>query len=265
MLLAVLSICQLQNDLRPTPNDGKWNVAVQSHDHYRKYPNGTAVDYWKQPALDTIISKCRHHRSSRCFFFELVAGVFIGLSMRRISWTFKEAGPGVGSRKMRGFDSFQGLPMENATEHPEIYWHKFLEGGWNAAGTLGIFSYEALASKILKYVDDDRVQFVRGYYNESLNDELAAIARPALYVDIHCDLYSSAYTALDWMFRNRLIVPGTLIGYDDWAQGGPDGEQRAHREVMSKYGAVPQLHHKKRWSTIFMVMSIQGNARLWWD
>ena len=40
--------------------------------------------------------------------------------------------------------------------------------------------------------------------------------RPALYVDIDCDFYGATLTALRFLFRHGLIVPGTLLGYDDW-------------------------------------------------
>jgi hypothetical protein len=61
--------------------------------------------------------------------------------------------------------------------------------------------------------------------------------RPALYVDIDCDLYVSTYQALDWLFSSKLIVPGTLIGYDDWCLTtlGTAGESRAHIEIARKY------------------------------
>ena len=62
--------------------------------------------------------------------------------------------------------------------------------------------------------------------------------RPALFVDIDCDLYSSAYQGLDWMFQNRLIAQGTIIGYDDWGIRGDFGEKRAHREIAAKYNAT---------------------------
>ena len=41
--------------------------------------------------------------------------------------------------------------------------------------------------------------------------------------------------------ENNLIVPGTLIGYDDWG-GTPgfeefkDGESRAHKEIVDEWG-----------------------------
>ena len=33
----------------------------------------------------------------------------------------------------------------------------------------------------------------------------------------------------------QLIVHGTIIGYDDFATGGADGEARAHAEMVQKY------------------------------
>merc|ERR1712032_191592 len=70
----------------------------------------------------------------------------------------------------------------------------------------------------------------------------------AMYVDIDVDQYTSAYEALDWLFKRKLIRPGTLIAYDDWwpnpcspggeSLGGLDtGEGRAHREISAAYNA----------------------------
>ena len=51
-------------------------------------------------------------------------------------------------------------------------------------------------------------------------------------------------TALDWMFREGLIVQGTVIGYDDYwdlacKNSSPDiekfGEARAHAEIAAKH------------------------------
>lgn len=39
---------------------------------------------------------------------------------------------------------------------------------------------------------------------------------PAKIVDVDVDLTMSTFQVLDWMFGNRLILPGTVIGYDDW-------------------------------------------------
>lgn len=63
---------------------------------------------------------------------------------------------------------------------------------------------------------------------------------PALYVDIDCDLYSSSVTVLEWLFENKLIVPGTIIWYDDIAAGGgySGGEGLVHRQAVRKYEVV---------------------------
>ena len=66
--------------------------------------------------------------------------------------------------------------------------------------------------------------------------------RPALYVDIDCDVYSSSITALRWLLKSNIIVPGTVVGYDDWKYGGSGsdsqlmGEPRAHAEVTKEFG-----------------------------
>ena len=259
-------LCATANDLlRPTPNDGPWNVALQQRDAHKRHPRGfTGGDEWRQPAIDFIISKCRLH-PSKCESMDIYEwGVFIGISMRALSVQLKDAA--VHFRTMWGFDSFQGLPGETggSEEHPEVERFKFFEGAFSAAGTLGLYSYTKLRHAILHYVDDTRVHLVRGYYNESLNAERAERARPALYVDVDCDLYTSTFTALDWMFANRLIVPGTLIGYDDWVQGGPTGEQRAHHELMTKYAVrVTRIPSRARWP-VFLVTSVGNDQRLWW-
>ena len=78
--------------------------------------------------------------------------------------------------------------------------------------------------------------------------------RPAAYVDIDCDLFGSSMAALSWLVQSGLIVPGTLIGYDDWwtvpcvgqhsdpeglARGrlpSAEGEWRAHVEMARRFG-----------------------------
>ena len=102
----------------------------------------------------------------------------------------------------------------------------------------GIHSFKKLKEQIQHYINDRRSHFIKGFFNESLTPTLAARRgmKPALYVDIDADLYSSSLQALEWLFRMGLIVPGTIIGYDDWTFGGPQGEQRAHREVLQRFG-----------------------------
>ena len=55
-------------------------------------------------------------------------------------------------------------------------------------------------------------------------------------VDVDSDLYVSAKECLEWMLRNRLMVAGTLLRYDDWKGHISWGETRAHLEMTIKYG-----------------------------
>ena len=84
--------------------------------------------------------------------------------------------------------------------------------------------------------------------------------KPALYVDIDADLYSSSLQALEWLFRMGLIVPGTVIGYDDWTFGGPQGEQRAHREVMKRHGVKTINVHCRPVNACFEVVELGAKA-----
>ena len=86
-------------------------------------------------------------------------------------------------------------------------------GTFNAAETLEVRTYEGLLAKLEGYVKDSRVGWVKGFFNESLTPLLASERqmRPALYVEIDCDLYSSSVDALTWLFEQGLIVEGTVL------------------------------------------------------
>lgn len=146
-------------------------------------------------------------------------------------------GSGQAPRRLWGFDSFAGLPEETGGNTSYVQQSHFVHGAWDGRVALGVRSPAELKDRVGSYLNDTRVRLVHGFYNESLTSKLAKKMRPALYVDVDCDLYSSTLTALAWLFEHRLVQVGTVIGYDDWEQGGPSaGEQRAHAEVQTRYG-----------------------------
>eukprot|EP00933_Yihiella_yeosuensis_P079945 TRINITY_DN9335_c0_g1_i5.p1 TRINITY_DN9335_c0_g1~~TRINITY_DN9335_c0_g1_i5.p1 ORF type:complete len:132 (-),score=21.13 TRINITY_DN9335_c0_g1_i5:522-917(-) len=116
---------------------------------------------------------------------------------------------------------------------------------------------------------------------------------PAFYVDIDCDLYTSAYAALDFLFANQIAQVGTIIGYDDWwtlpcrffhkknnegkrmkRQVSPldVGEGLAHATIAEKYGvkfrclagpckpvkSMKKCNMNNNWAPVFVVESISG-------
>jgi len=111
-----------------------------------------------------------------------------------------------------GFDSFEGLPDEDE-KVPNL-------NAWSQGKFRNTMSLEELSNI---YGGPERVKLIRGFYNESLQTTARDLSqlvgremKPAVYVDIDCDLYISTVQALDWMFRNKIIRKGTIIGYDDW-------------------------------------------------
>eukprot|EP00240_Pyramimonas_obovata_P016425 CAMPEP_0118926470 /NCGR_PEP_ID=MMETSP1169-20130426/4141_1 /TAXON_ID=36882 /ORGANISM="Pyramimonas obovata, Strain CCMP722" /LENGTH=264 /DNA_ID=CAMNT_0006868025 /DNA_START=285 /DNA_END=1076 /DNA_ORIENTATION=+ len=132
-------------------------------------------------------------------------GVFGGKSLEWLQPAF----PGT---FVWGFDSFTGLPEEQAGVPAITGW----AAGNYAAERFGV-SPGALEAKL---GGPQRARFVKGFYNETLTAAavrgLGRPMRPAVYVDVDCDLYVSTYQALDWMFEHKLIAAGTLVGYDDW-------------------------------------------------
>ncbi|MBM3777712.1 MAG: hypothetical protein FJW23_05655 [Acidimicrobiia bacterium] len=129
------------------------------------------------------------------------------------------------------FDSFAGLPAEQPGIGTNSHWR---EGSF-------AFGPERLREKLCKVgVTNDGFAIHEGFFSDSLTPELAASGdlRPALYIDIDCDLYISTYQALDFMFAHGLATTGTYVGYDDWGdtREWTEGESRAHKEIADKYG-----------------------------
>ena len=188
---------------------------------------------WRSPCLEHLIRRCK--RCARaCDAHDVYEfGVYTGRSMRGISQKLFDNNITFG--RMWGFDSFEGLPPDESTAKS----NRWRKGDFNAADALRTHTPTELFNRLERYIGDSRIGWVPGFYNESLTARLAEDRRmqPALFVDVDCDLYSSAERALDWMFENRLIVPGSVVGYDDWFAGGERGEQVAHREVAVRYNA----------------------------
>lgn len=177
----------------------------------------------------------------RCGQYDLYEfGVFTGRSMKGYVSQLDEAG--VQYAHYWGFDSFVGLPDERATiARSTVSASDWQAGSFSASEVLKVHTYSSLERTILRFVNDSRVNLVRGFYNESLTRTIAIERqmRPALFVEIDCDLYVSTITALDWMMTNRLIVAGTLLVYNDWRAGGESsGESLAHTEVCAKYNVT---------------------------
>jgi hypothetical protein len=177
-------------------------------------------------------------------------------------------------RHLWGFDSFAGLPQADVNS----------QGVWSA-GEYGSDPRVPLT----KMLGELNVGWVPGWYNESVAPSKDAQVdargmRPAMYVDMDVDYFNSTIDTMEFLLRNHLIVPGTVIGYDDWwilpcseahFREGPleSGEGLAHVQLTKKYDiefqcigglcrfpSIRECDPYHHWGAVFVVLSI-GKGR----
>ncbi len=150
-------------------------------------------------------------------------GVSRGTSMACMYRALRDAGlPNV---ELIGFDSFEGMPNESASQ------------GWaqgNYASTIGATRrYLEKAG-----VDLSRVRLVKGWFRDTLSPEAAAelnIDKASLLM-IDCDIYTASTEAL--CFCEPLIKDAAVIIFDDWgwrSDEGEKGQQEAFGEFLEAF------------------------------
>ena len=89
-------------------------------------------------------------------------------------------------RRYFGFDSFEGLPEEdggfasNSTNTSASHYYrrvvkkKWFRGAYNAADAMQEHRYPQLEQKLSRYINDNRVELIRGFFEDSLTPSLAA-------------------------------------------------------------------------------------------
>lgn len=169
-------------------------------------------------------------------------GVYTGQSMVDIYNVFQRKGMEI--RRFFGLDSFQGLPEETAEPVAQPGWER---GGFDARKHFGVDTVFQCVSRTYAFLQRqglncNNTRLIAGFYEDVLIEDLfeKEDMRPAAYIDIDADIYTSSYQALDFVFKYAIAQKGTLIGYDDWGgtpgwQFNLDGESRAHHEIQQKY------------------------------
>ena len=97
-------------------------------------------------------------------------------------------------------------------------------------------------------MDLNRADLIRGYYNESLTEELrerdSHPFRNAAVVMLDCDLYSSTRDALEWVAP--YLDDGAVIVFDDWHSYGDDCEQGQPKAFQEYLDAHPDIRADER-------------------
>jgi len=163
-------------------------------------------------------------------------GVFKGNSIRFLANRLP-------SRKIYGFDSFEGLPEDWVRNEYSTY-------------KTGHFKTAIPAVP-------DNVTLIKGFFNDSL-PEWIQTHNPKFIAFIHIDsdLYSSAITILRTL--NHAILPGTVIVFDelcDWSnsvlyRNWKAGEWKALQEWVSEFDReVIPISRTPKWSAAIKVIT----------
>ena len=132
---------------------------------------------------------------------------------------------GMSNMEFYAFDSFEGLPDTNKKED-----------GHFQAGTFSTSRTEFLGIVRKKTgIELSNNNIVKGFYCNSLTSDLQASMPKAGVVHIDVDLYSSTVDVLH--FLKPLLVPGSLLIFDDWycfPGGSLQGERKALTEFLEK-------------------------------
>ena len=110
------------------------------------------------------------------------------------------------SYKVFGFDSFEGLPAD-----------------WEGTPLFkGKFKHDK------NLVNIPGTELVVGMFVDTIPEFVSSNPEPVALVHVDCDLYDSAMDVLCGM--NDLIVPGTIIVYDEWEFMKAKAEKEAHND-----------------------------------
>lgn len=184
---------------------------------------------YRERAVLSIPKEIRHGYNIATF------GVYSGNTIKEIAGYLDKYN--INYNKYYGFDSFVGLPEEDESVHATSYWYK---GNFSSLDYYNTSSVETAKQKIENRLTGVRnLKLIEGFYKDSLNLKLIKTEnlQPFSFVEIDCDLYISTKEVLEFLFANNLILNGTVLFFDDWADGLKinGGEPKAFFEMTSAY------------------------------
>ncbi|MGJ4906709.1 TylF/MycF/NovP-related O-methyltransferase [Bradyrhizobium oligotrophicum] len=160
-------------------------------------------------------------------------------------------------RKLRLFDSFEGLP--EITAQVDLESQHVKSGTWSKGGCR-ILSANELRTMVEAIIPPSRVQIYEGWFADTVK-QLPDDTRLAL-IHFDGDLYSSTMDALVPCFERGFISKGAVLCFDDWNCNEADpeaGERKAWADLVSRFDIVAS--HSGDYSiqgTKFIVHSYRG-------
>jgi O-methyltransferase len=160
-------------------------------------------------------------------------------------------------RKLRLFDSFEGLP--EITSKVDLESQHVKSGTWSKGGCR-ILSASELRTMVEAIIPPSRVQIYEGWFADTVK-QLPDDTRLAL-IHFDGDLYSSTMDALVPCFERGFISRGAAICFDDWNCNEADpeaGERKAWADLVNRFKIVAT--HSGDYSiqgTKFIIHSYRG-------
>lgn len=183
-----------------------------------------------------VISKNAEFLKDKLF---MEFGVWSGTSISNFRDLYKGLIPSY-EKKLYGFDSFVGLPEETHDKNNPLEW---FAGQYTSNGV------------VPSLPNPDDFLFIEGWFSDVLTDDFARsiITEKVGLLHLDCDIYTSTYQVLDFMFKHELLTSGSILMYDDW--GGhystvgegreyDAGQGLAHADIMKKYNRNCEMIHK---------------------
>jgi O-methyltransferase len=136
-------------------------------------------------------------------------------------------------RKLRLFDSFEGLP-EITSPIDQVSPH-VLTGAW-AKGGCKVLAAPELRALIGKVIPPHRFELYEGWFA----DTVKTLPPETRFAMIHFDgdLYQSTMDALEPLFAGGMISTGAILCFDDWNANRAlptVGERQAWKELVEKF------------------------------
>ncbi|MGC2778672.1 MAG: TylF/MycF/NovP-related O-methyltransferase [Bradyrhizobium sp.] len=160
-------------------------------------------------------------------------------------------------RKLRLFDSFEGLP--EITAQVDLESQHVKSGTWSKGGCR-ILSAADLRTMVEGIIPPSRVEIYEGWFADTVK-QLPDDTRFAL-IHFDGDLYSSTMDALVPCFERGFISKGAVLCFDDWNCNEADpeaGERKAWTDLVSRFNIVAS--HSGDYSiqgTKFIIHSYSG-------
>lgn len=162
------------------------------------------------------------------------AGLYVGNTAYRIIDNMQKKG--IEINNFTAADSFCGLPEEKQGVVRSADWAPGNFSAIEAFGTSSIDDAVELVQNKIKPIYPQGIRIIVGWFNETLNIDLAKTVDGIDFFHCDTDLFISTEESLNWLFSNKIINRNCIVRYDDYASCNDSfGQKLAHIRATHRY------------------------------